>query len=67
MLNDYYIAEIGKDDISFPYKREIFNKDKDEDDSLKKIAHLPPFEFKMNEEAKVVFERFQDYIRGYSK
>jgi len=62
ILNDY-IAEIGKNDISFPYKREIFN----EDASSKKIAHLPPFKFEMNEDAKVVFKQFQDYIMGYSK
>jgi hypothetical protein len=68
ILNDY-IAKIGKNDFSFPYKREIFNKDEDEDEdaSLKKIAHLPPFHFRMNEDAKVVFKRFQDYIMGYSK
>ncbi len=57
MLNDYYIAKIGKDDISFPYKRKIF------DDNLKKIAHLPPFEFEMNEDAETVFARFQEYIK----
>jgi hypothetical protein len=62
ILNDY-IAKIGKNDFSFPYKREIFN----EDASSKKIAYLLPFKFEMNEDAKVVFKRFQDYIMGYSK
>jgi hypothetical protein len=58
ILNDY-IAKIGENDISFPYKRKIFNKYA----SLKKIAHLPPFHFGMKEKANDVIIRFQKYIR----
>ena len=31
--------------------------------SLKKIAHLPPFHFEMNDNVEEVFSRFQNYIR----
>ena len=76
ILNDYIAkigkAEIGENDISFLYKRKIFNNA-----GLKKIAHLPPFHFGMKEKADDVIIRFQKYItritdiqnknNGYSK
>ena len=62
-INQYYIAKIGrtkigKNDISFPYKRKNYGVT----NSLKKIAHLPPFDFEMNDNVEEVFSRFQDYI-----
>ena len=66
-INQYYIAKIGrtkigKNDISFPYKRKNYGVT----NSLKKIAHLPPFDFEMNDNVEEVFSRFQDYISEIS-
>jgi hypothetical protein len=46
------IGKLGEYDYKFPCR-----------ENNKKIIDLPPFDFDMNEDAKVVFERFQKHIK----